>query len=426
MQQDVEPLFDRLHTVLQLYPASHPRFLEKLHEQRWTVEAIEILSTDHKSKTIATELRRELEADPPTASAADLHSLTERLARAHEEFSGAIKPALSLASTQAAVTLICTISALFIGNTGIVNFVKQGAVAPQSQALPQGNDKRAIGKYSPAGQSETTDSTEGASVVLGIHVIQVLIIALIIVMQSTRYASPRLLVKVDGELSKATLDQFAEGWLYMWIAWLLLYSWLALVSGLKAFDSDFVLLDRPFWNAFVKAVADVLDGLSATAMFWCYLTLDLPSVKSRADRNRNQPFLKALATVIAVGAFVIVLAAYDRFYPTLQNFGVLLLGLYTGISMAFFVGRFDSHWMNVPRLMLAPLYAYAMLQMVYPFFHIQTMLAAPVYAAALLLKLLLFVVVTDVCRTGDMSRYLTACEDGVIPQVRTSLFAHRR
>jgi hypothetical protein len=32
------------------------------------------------------------------------------------------------------------------------------------------------------------------------------------------------------------------------------------------------------------------------------------------------------------------------------------------------VGRFDSHWMKVPRWMLAPLYGYALIQMIYVFF----------------------------------------------------------
>jgi hypothetical protein len=51
----------------------------------------------------------------------------------------------------------------------------------------------------------------------------------------------------------------------------------------------------------------------------------------------------------------------------LNEFGLVFLGIYDGLAIAFLVGRFDSHWMKVPRWMLAPLYGYALIQMIYVF-----------------------------------------------------------
>jgi len=33
----------------------------------------------------------------------------------------------------------------------------------------------------------------------------------------------------------------------------------------------------------------------------------------------------------------------------LNEFGLVFLGIYDGLAIAFLVGRFDSHWMKVPR-----------------------------------------------------------------------------
>src|SRR5262249_4525491 len=61
-------------------------------------------------------------------------------------------------------------------------------------------------------------------------------------------------------VAQKTLDQFANGWMYMWYGWLALYIW-------------FFLAAAPRWNGSpgMDAVSDVLDVVSGFAIWWCFL-----------------------------------------------------------------------------------------------------------------------------------------------------------
>ena len=168
-----------------------------------------------------------------------------------------------------------------------------------------------------------------------------------------------------------------------------------------------LIADRLSANA-LNAVDDATNCLAALALFWCFFVLDKPSVKTPGNQNRDVPFRNAIAITWVVGSIVMGLAIADRLL-NLNGFGVVCVGLYNGLAVAFFVGRFDSHWMSVPRWMLAPLYSYALIQMVYVFLgRLDPMWAIMTYIAALLLKIALFVVVGHLLNDGKLYAYLRA------------------
>src|SRR5260370_38623494 len=69
--------------------------------------------------------------------------------------------------------------------------------------------------------------------------------------------------------------------------------------------------------------------------------------------------------------------------------------------------------MKVPRWMLAPLYGYALIQMIYVFFFkLPPAWQVYTYLVALLFKVCLFLVVTHLLHAGNLRRYLEAPEDG--------------
>ena len=69
--------------------------------------------------------------------------------------------------------------------------------------------------------------------------------------------------------------------------------------------------------------------------------------------------------------------------------------------------------MKVPRWMLAPLYGYALIQMIYVFFfQLPPAWQIYTYLVALLFKVCLFLVVTHLLHAGNLRRYLEAAEDG--------------
>ena len=232
-----------------------------------------------------------------------------------------------------------------------------------------------------------------------LHLAHAAIAALLLAIQFTPFLRPQAIAERDHPIARKCLAQFIAGWRWAWAAWLALYAWLwahASASGTP------------------DAMADILNCLTSFPLFWCFFVLDKPSVALPRDPERNASFRKAIGTVWGIGAGAAVLAVAGRLHWWgLNEFGLVFMGIYDGLAIAFLVGRFDSHWMKVPRWMLAPLYGYALIQMIYVFFFIlPPAWQVYTYLVALLFKVCLFLVVTHLLHAGNLRRYLEAAEDG--------------
>jgi len=240
-----------------------------------------------------------------------------------------------------------------------------------------------------------------------LHLAHAAIAALLLAIQFTPFLRPQTIAERDHPIARKCLAQFIAGWRWAWVTWFALYGWLWVTSG-SGGGPD--------------AIADIINCLTSFPLFWCFLVLDKPSVALPEDPDRNASFRKAVGTVWGIGAGVAVLAAAGRLHLWgLNEFGLVFLGIYDGLAIAFLVGRFDSHWMKVPRWMLAPLYGYAMIQMIYVFFFsLPPAWQVYTYLVALLFKVCLFLVVTHLLHAGNLRRYLEAAEDGKLgPQSET-------
>ena len=232
-----------------------------------------------------------------------------------------------------------------------------------------------------------------------LHLVHAAIAALLLAVQFTPFFQPR---PIDGgrhPIARKCLAQFIAGWRWGWAAWLALYAWLWIYA-------------TPGRNPY--PVADILNCLTSFPLFWCFFVLDKPSVAVPDKPDRTVAFRKAVGTVWGIGAGVAVLAVAGRMHLWgLNEFGLVFLGIYDGLAIAFLVGRFDSHWMKVPRWMLAPLYGYALIQMIYVFFfNLPPEWQVYTYLVALLFKVCLFLVVAHLLHAGNFNLYLEAAEDG--------------
>jgi hypothetical protein len=232
-----------------------------------------------------------------------------------------------------------------------------------------------------------------------LHLVHAAIAALLLAIQFTPFLRPQASAERDHPIARKCLAQFIAGWRWAWVAWLALYCWLWLNA-----DS----------GGGPDVVADILNCLTSFPLFWCFFVLDKPSVAVPGDPERNASFRKAIGTIWGIGAGVAVLAVAGRLHLWgLNEFGLVFMGIYDGLAIAFLVGRFDSHWMKVPRWMLAPLYGYALIQMIYVFFFkLPPAWQVYTYLVALLFKVCLFLVVTHLLHAGNLRQYLEAAEDG--------------
>lgn len=250
------------------------------------------------------------------------------------------------------------------------------------------------------GIAQAPPAPAAAAPVPGIlHGVHAAITALLLGLQFTPFLRPQTISAEHHPIAEKCLAQFIKGWRWAWVCWLALYVWLAI---------------NPQVRSPLNPITDILNGLTSFPLFWCFLVLDKPSVPVPGDPGRDAAFRKSVATTWGIGIGAIALAIGSRLqWWGLGGFGVAFLGIYDGLAIAFLVGRFDSHWMQVPRWMLAPLYGYALIQVIYVFFdQIDPAWSVYCYLVALLLKVCLFFVVTHLLHAGNMARYLEAAEKG--------------
>ena len=242
-----------------------------------------------------------------------------------------------------------------------------------------------------------------------ISVLHVLTIALLLFFYFIQFGGNNYIKSLDDSKEKVVLLQFSKGWISLWIGWLLLYIWM---SFKWSYEDNLQLQSlweaRASFSKFSWAIADLLSLISTISFFYLFFVMDVKTVRLKED-GEETPFINAMGTVLMISFSFLFLSVIDRFI----NFGVmdgaltLLYSMLTSISMLYFFARLDSHVFNVKRLLLAPLYLYAVIQvnwnnMKAPEFAVQGLLF---FLVAFLLKIYLFFIVHGWLKNGDFQRY---------------------
>jgi len=221
-------------------------------------------------------------------------------------------------------------------------------------------------------------------------------------------------------LAEKALAQFLRGWSGAWAAWAVLYCWLAFVWLWPLYSNHAV------WP---WIVADFLNMLNGCFMFFLFLVLDMPSIKAPMGHikaatalPRDLQFWKNVKIVYAIGFLLFVVETITIILlqrtSSMESPDVLLKNLvaaFTAVGMAFFIGRLDSHYLKAPRIVLAPLYLYVILQLSWN--NIAGSEASAndptrtiILGLACLFKFLLFWIVRAWLADGSVVRYLEAAE----------------
>jgi hypothetical protein len=347
---------------------------QDLFDQLMDADAIRSALADPRERSRASAVLRawgenapRLEAEPPPAPE------SERLpVAALREYAGPRRRSLAAEILRSALSTLATTIALRLGYVvlaaaGATFVAGPGSAAPGAPAL--------------------------------LHLVHAAVAALLLGIQFTGFLKPQTIDGREHPIARKCLAQFIAGWRWTWALWFALYGWLWALTALGR---------NPY------PVADVLNCLTAFPLFWCFFVLDKPSVPAPGRPERDASFRKAVGVTWGIGAGVALLAAAGRMHVWGMNeFCLGFLGIYDGLAIAFLAGRFDSHWIRVPRWMLAPLYGYALIQMVYVFFfNLPQEWQISTYLVALLFKVCLFFVVTHLLHAGNLRVYLEAAEDG--------------
>lgn len=218
----------------------------------------------------------------------------------------------------------------------------------------------------------------------------------------TSLGAPRMDESRWGKIARETFQQFLKGWSAIWVSWFLLYFYLTVVMGVERPTDE--------QNVTFQVVVDFLNIANSAAFFYVFLVLDMPSVRTTEQPLRNREFQRAFKVVVLICSAIFLYSAICRF--TQQKYGPYLSGLLVGISMAYVFGRLDSHYMNVKRWTLAPLYLYAVIQVLGPVLidsrdisKEMWLLQSLFFGTVLVLKIWMFIMVNIWLQNGSFDKY---------------------
>jgi hypothetical protein len=280
--------------------------------------------------------------------------------------------------------------ALILGSAAIVVYLTAKSLAemyvqPQPNDIPTQNDPK-------------------------VYFIQAIMAAIFLLILISPIGIPRKRNIPQSEIARNAFNQFLKSWSAIWVTWLLLYLYLGLVLH--------ILKDvGARQNVPVQVTVDFLNACTSAAFFHMFLVLDMPSVPAKGEPNRNKDFQRAFRIIIVIGSLIFLFSSLGRFNPGKYELGVYLSGIFAALSMAYVFGRLDSHYINVNRWMLFPLYLYAVIQVVGPtLVHFSGQInkhQTAFFIAALLLKIYLFIVMDYWLRDGYFKEYFSAASNNI-------------
>ena len=212
--------------------------------------------------------------------------------------------------------------------------------------------------------------------------------------------------------ASTSFRQLLFGWQCLWLTWILFYVCLAV---------QWLSLSNEITNI-VRPLIEGLNVINGFFFYYLFFVLDQPSVSTDKEPNRAKAFRRNCLLTLLVG--LILFLTVEVLSPLLLKIwgqNVLwqkIVPAYIAVGMAFFVGRLDSHYLRLPRVILAPLYLYAMLQLYwtrYPGTKSQEINGEPIaiFGLALILKFVVFLTISKLIRHESFRKYFVVADKGL-------------
>ena len=198
----------------------------------------------------------------------------------------------------------------------------------------------------------------------------------------------------------SSLNQFFKGWKYLWLSFAILYTWFCVLYGTGLYSS-----------AYARSFSDILTILSSLSLAYLFSVMDVESIPRATSSKKVSGFYTYL-NIFTVGlSLSSLISIIDRYYHLgfLDGVGTYVLGYANVIVMLYFFGRLESHYLNVNRFVLLPLYTYAIIQIAYVLFFEtksgEQSYEAYIIGAVLILKGFLYFLIREWIKDGKLENY---------------------
>jgi hypothetical protein len=240
----------------------------------------------------------------------------------------------------------------------------------------------------------------------------------IIVLLDIRIFRP-VQVYQDNSVASVSFKQLVRGWQLLWLSWIPFYGclaarWLHLISDAPS---------SPIWY-----ITNGLNMVNGFFFYYLFFVLDQPSVPTQSKPDRAKSFYRYINITVLLGVVIFIVSeVVARWNPSVNQQSFLvqkLVPAYIAVGMAFFFGRLDSHYLRVHRIILAPLYLYAVIQL----FWGRNTFEEPesfnpeqvtIFSLALILKFVIFLTLSRWIRDGKFRQYFIDAKEGLDKNLET-------
>lgn len=158
---------------------------------------------------------------------------------------------------------------------------------------------------------------------------------------------------------RKTVNQFYLAWILVWLVWSIQY-------GL---DIYLYAMDRSCISEYFNNLKYLLDFLSSSFMFAVYFILNdiTVDISNRAETGYSNLYYAVVSCIFIFFIGLIFLMthsanSYDSSFDKYELYTRILLSFFGTISFVFVLGKLNSNFLAVPRLLMILLYIYAISQ----------------------------------------------------------------
>ena len=417
----LDKLYSMLRNLFQQQEMPDEAWLATIRQKAWVLRSYMYLADDEKLSTTANELLNALEGTSTRENSLLVEKarrISDRIFEIHGDRRQVLDPALGFSSIQALVTTISTLVAILIGNSGLFAFLEKATSNKPGVT---------ISSTSPSPQKSQPDTVD-SRILLPLHLTHTLVVAGLSIVLFTNFGPrfpakwPDLSAPESQRIVDGVLWQFSRGWTFIWITFFLRYALAATEQYLLGKSAG----NESIMSELAHTGTEFVNLLNTLGFYWCFLCLDVKSVSTAQDEKRNRPFLRGMEVVIVVGVLLTVLTLYFHFSGK-PDLGITktILAMFDAVGIAFLVGRLDSHYLSIPRSLLALLYAYAALQFASAFMESMTpQIVVTLYILALTMKVVLFITIIQFGQPENLKRYLERVARDLTEASGTAAHAH--
>ena len=172
------------------------------------------------------------------------------------------------------------------------------------------------------------------------------------------------------EVVRGSVKQFFMAWQIIWFLWIIYFG--VEIFRITNYPISVSSISQNKTLLAIQELKYLLDFITSTALFSVYFILNniTVNINNRADKNNHELLYSISACIFLFAILVVLQMMYlPQAIPNVINkydiYTRLILGFFGTMSFVLVLGKLNSSYLSIPRLLMFWLYVYAIFQILF-------------------------------------------------------------